>query len=50
MERKSREGKPMSEESLKEWQQAFHDIEESINLVYKGGNHERSSKKNARKS
>ena len=33
MEKKSREGIPMSEESLKEWQQAFQDIEESIKLV-----------------
>ena len=50
MEKKSREGIPMSEESLKEWQQAFQDIEDSIKLVYKGGSHERSSKNNAKKS
>lgn len=27
---KTHEGKPMDEESLKEWEQAFIDIEESI--------------------
>ena len=30
MKAKNRPGLPMSEESLKEWQQAFIDIEESI--------------------
>lgn len=30
-------GVPMSEESLKEWQKAFSDIEESIALVMKNG-------------
>ncbi len=30
-------GIPMSEESLKEWQQAFTDIEESIAIVMKTG-------------
>ena len=34
---KIREGFPMSEESLAEWQKAFSDIEESIELVYKNG-------------
>lgn len=28
-------GIPMDEESLKDWQQAFIDIEESINGIYK---------------
>jgi len=31
----NREGLPMSEKSFKEWQQAFIDIEESINALYK---------------
>ena len=30
-------GIEMSEESLKEWQRAFSDIEESIELVMKNG-------------
>ena len=30
-------GIPMSEESLKEWQQSFIDIAESIDLVMKNG-------------
>ena len=30
-------GKPLSEEELKEWQQTFVDIEESIELVMKEG-------------
>lgn len=34
---KVREGIPMSEEELAEWQKAFSDIEESIALVYKNG-------------
>jgi hypothetical protein len=34
---KTRGGLPMSEESLAEWQKAFSDIEESIELVYKNG-------------
>ena len=34
---KTRSGLPMSEESLTEWQKAFSDIEESIELVYKNG-------------
>ena len=34
---KIREGLPMSDESLAEWQKAFSDIEESIVLVYKNG-------------
>jgi len=29
-----REGIPMTEESLKEWQKAFLDIEESIEALY----------------
>ena len=34
---KQHNGIPMSEESLKEWEKAFSDIEESIELVYKTG-------------
>lgn len=34
---KVREGVPMLEEELAEWQKAFSDIEESIALVYKNG-------------
>jgi len=30
-------GKPLSEEELKNWQQTFVDIEESIELVMKEG-------------
>ena len=30
-------GIPMSEESLKEWEQSFIDIEESIELVMESG-------------
>ena len=30
-------GIPMTEESLKEWEQSFKDIEESIELVMKSG-------------
>lgn len=30
-------GVPMTEEELKDWEQAFIDIEESIKLVYKKG-------------
>lgn len=29
-----REGIPMTEESLKEWQKSFTDIEESIEAIY----------------
>ena len=37
-EKKSKwEGIPMTEEELKDWEQAFIDIEESIKLVYKKG-------------
>ena len=32
---KQHSGLPMSEESFKEWQKAFSDIEESINALYK---------------
>ena len=31
------EGIPMSEEELVDWQKAFSDIEESIELVYENG-------------
>lgn len=41
-----REGKPMDEKSLKEWQQAFKDIDESIELVEKESGRERSRKTN----
>ena len=34
---KSTKGIPMSEESFAEWQKAFSDIEESIDLVYENG-------------
>ena len=33
----ARKGEPMSEESFVEWQKAFSDIEESIDLVYENG-------------
>lgn len=37
-EKKSKwEGIPMTEEELKDWEQAFIDIEECIELVYKKG-------------
>jgi hypothetical protein len=32
-----RHGIPMDEKSLKEWQQSFKDIDDSIKLVMKGG-------------
>ena len=32
-----RHGIPMGEKSLKEWQQSFKDIDDSIRLVMKGG-------------
>lgn len=41
-----REGIPMDEKSLKEWQQAFKDIDESIELVEKESGRERSRKTN----
>lgn len=41
-----REGIPMDEKSLKEWQQAFKDIEESIELVEKQNARNRSTKTN----
>ena len=31
------EGIPMTEEELADWQKAFSDIEESIELVYENG-------------
>lgn len=34
---KNNSGIPMTEEEFKEWQQAFIDIEESIELVMKNG-------------
>ena len=34
---KQRSGIPMTPEELAEWQKAFSDIEESIELVYKKG-------------
>lgn len=46
-EHKPREGIPMTEEEIKDWQQAFIDIEESI----KGLNNERKgSKKSPKRS
>lgn len=41
-----REGKPMDEKSLKEWQKSFKDIDESIELVEKECGRERSRKTN----
>ena len=41
-----REGVPMSEKSLKEWQQAFKDIDESIEGLEKQNGRERSRKTN----
>ena len=35
---KKHSGLPMSEKSLKEWQKAFSDIDESIKALYKTGN------------
>lgn len=34
---KNNQGIPMTEESLKEWQQSFADVAESIELVMKNG-------------
>lgn len=39
-------GKPMDEKSLNEWQQAFKDIDESIELVDKQNAKNRSGKTN----
>ena len=36
-ERKTNHGIPCSPEGLAEWEKAFSDIEESIQLVYKKG-------------
>lgn len=36
--KKKHSGLPMSEKSLKEWQKAFSDINESIEALYKRGN------------
>lgn len=36
--KKKHSGLPMSEESLKLWQKAFSDIDESIEALYKMGN------------